>query len=54
MIKIKHGDYIHALKKSKKLFYVADKTSNIYIKSRQISATDKKTFFEPGSQWIFE
>ena len=54
MIKIKLGDYLHALKKSKKLFYFADKTSNTYIKSRQISTTDKKTFFGPGSQWIFE
>ena len=29
-IKIKHGDYVHALKKSKKLFVFADKTSKIY------------------------
>ena len=29
-IKIKHGDYVHDLKKSKKLFVFADKTSKIY------------------------
>ena len=30
MIKIKHGDYIHALKKFKKLFVFAYKTSKLY------------------------
>ena len=29
-MKIKHGDYLHAFKKSKKFFVFADKTSNIY------------------------
>ena len=29
-MKIKYGDYLYALKKSKKIFIFADKTSNAY------------------------
>ena len=43
-IKIKHGDYLHALRKSKKLFLFSDKTSNIY----QIE-TDKYSILIPDT-----